>query len=102
MPIAEVHALAPTLKNWVAAFDTAPGYLIDASDKGPAVSTGTGKGTHGLWPTRANYRASFLLWGAGVPKADLGEISMLDIAPTFAEILGVPLPAAKHKSLWRK
>ena len=33
-------------------------------------------------------------------QAQLGEISMLEIAPTFAEILGVALPAAKAKSLW--
>jgi predicted AlkP superfamily pyrophosphatase or phosphodiesterase len=102
VPMEEVRALAPQLSQWTAAFDTAPGHVPSADDRGPAVSAGAGKGTHGLWPTRANYRASFILWGQGVKKAKLGEISMLDVAPTLAEITGLDLPAAKRKSLWPK
>ena len=100
VPIEEVRKMAPKLAAWRAAFDMATGHFLSNDEKGLAVSPGDGKGSHGLWPTRQNYRASFVLWGQGVGRARLGEISMLEIAPTLAEILGVELPAATQKSLW--
>jgi predicted AlkP superfamily pyrophosphatase or phosphodiesterase len=100
--IAEVYQLAPDLKSWVAAFDTAPGYIPSDETKGAAVGLGNHRGVHGLWPTRPNYRATFLLSGEGVRMGRMEEISMLDIAPTFAEILEVRLPAATNASLWPK
>lgn len=101
-PMEEVRRMAPHLASWRAAFDMATGHLASNDGQGPAVEPGNGKGSHGLWPTRENYRASFVLWGGGVARARLGEISMLDIAPTLAEILGVDLPAASRKSLWNR
>lgn len=98
--IAEVHRMAPGLRHWTAAWDTAPGEVASADTKGAATSEGNHQGTHGLWPTRANYRASFILWGPGVGRERLGGISMLALAPTFADILGVSLPAARMKPLW--
>ncbi|MGH9675049.1 MAG: alkaline phosphatase family protein [Bryobacteraceae bacterium] len=100
VPIAEVQAMAPKLARWRAAFDMKTGHFANNDDQGPPVAPGNGKGSHGLWPTRENYRASFVLWGEGVRPVRLGEISMLDIAPTFAAILGVDLPAARRASLW--
>jgi len=100
VPIAEVRHLAPHLGHWVAGFDMRQGHFASADDQGPAIGPGNGKGSHGLWPTRENYRASFVLWGGGVKPARLGEISMLEIAPTLAGILEVDLPAAKRGSLW--
>ncbi|MBI3696641.1 MAG: alkaline phosphatase family protein [Acidobacteria bacterium] len=95
----EVRRLAPDLGSWAAAFETAPGITLSATP-GPPVSEGDHKGVHGLWPTRPGYRASFLLWGPGVKPRRLGEISMLDLGPTFAEILGLSLPDAQGRSLW--
>jgi len=60
---------------------------------------GSHKGVHGLWPTHDSARALLILSGPGVRRVRLPEISMLDLAPTFAEILGVNLPAAKGTSL---
>ncbi len=100
VPMDEVRRFEPAMGAWFAAFDTAPGCVPSRDTGGPAVSSGDGKGTHGLWPTRSNYRASFLLWGEGVRKAKLGEISMLQHAPTFAGILELKLPAAAAPSLW--
>jgi len=36
-----------------------------------------------------------------VKPVKLGEVDMLQIAPTLADIIGVKLPAAKSQSLWR-
>lgn len=100
VPIEEVHEMAPSLKEWLAAFETMPGYVASADEKGPALSEGNHKGLHGLWPSRPMYRASFLIWGEGVRRSELGEISMLQIGPTFANILNVLLPEARQASLW--
>jgi predicted AlkP superfamily pyrophosphatase or phosphodiesterase len=100
VPMAEVRARAPALGRWVAAFDTLPDYVASDEDHGPAVGPGTHLGTHLFWPTRPGYRAVFVLAGAGVHPVKLGEIDMLQIAPTLADVLGVKLPAAKSTSLW--
>jgi predicted AlkP superfamily pyrophosphatase or phosphodiesterase len=102
VPIAEVRRMAPRIKDWLAAFEPSSGYAASAASDGPAVSEGDRTGTHGMWPTRAHYRASFLIWGPGVRKGKLGEISMLELGPTFASILGLELKAAKMPSLWPK
>jgi predicted AlkP superfamily pyrophosphatase or phosphodiesterase len=98
--MAEVSRYAPELKNWVAAFGTAPGYVPVDEAKGPAVGPGDHKGLHGLWPNRPGYRSVFLLSGGNVRAVHLGEISLLDVAPTLASVLGVTLPDAKQPSLW--
>jgi predicted AlkP superfamily pyrophosphatase or phosphodiesterase len=100
VPMAEVSRYAPELKNWVAAFGTAPGYVPVDEAKGPAVGPGDHKGLHGLWPNRPGYRSVFLLSGGNVRAVHLGEISLLDVAPTLASVLGVTLPDAKQPSLW--
>ena len=98
--MAEVKSRAPSLGRWVAAFDTLPDYVAVADEKGAAVGPGTHLGVHGLWPSRPGYRAFFVIGGEGVRAVKLGEIDMLQIAPTLAEVLGVKLPAAKSTSLW--
>jgi len=98
VPMEEVRRIAPDLASWTAAFETVPNTMLSSTD-GPALSKGDGRGMHGLWPTRAGYRASFLLWGPGIQAGRWPEISMLDEAPTFAELLGVSLPDAQRKSL---
>ena len=100
VPMEEVRRLAPQLAAWKAAFETTPNVTLSAG-AGEMVQPGQGNGVHGLWPTRRNYRASFLLWGPGIKPGKLPEISMLDEAPTFAELLGVSLPAAQGRSLVR-
>jgi predicted AlkP superfamily pyrophosphatase or phosphodiesterase len=100
--LVEVKRYAPELSGWVAAFATMPGYVAVESH-GPAVGPGSHKGVHGLWPTRLNYRSVFVLSGDRVrPGVRLGEISVLDVAPTLASMLGVSLPEAKQPSLWPK
>ncbi len=100
VPMAEVRATAPSLDRWVAAFDTFPDYVASAEDRGPALGPGTHTGVSGLWPTRPGYRSVFLIAGEGIQPRNLGEIDLLQIAPTLAGAIGVRLPQAKRRSLW--
>jgi hypothetical protein len=53
---------------------------------------------HGYWPDVADMNSSFLIAGPGIPAGrSLGAIDMRSIAPTLAQILGVPLPTAETK-----
>jgi len=100
VPMAEVKAKAPDLTHWAAAFDTPPNYVASASDRGPALGPGTHLGVSGLWPTRPGYRSVFVISGEGVAVSKLGEIDLLQIAPTLADVIGIELPQARKKSLW--
>jgi len=100
VPMVEVRAKAPSLGRWVAAFDTLPNYVASEDDRGPALGPGTHLGVSGLWPTRPGYRGVFAITGAGIQPRNLGEIDLLQIAPTLAGVIGVRFPQAKRRSLW--
>jgi len=102
VPAEEVRRMAPAIANLAAVFETISGVFADGGRDGAVLAPGDQRGHHGLWPTRRDYRASFLLWGPGVRPGELPEISMLDIAPTFAEILGLELPATRGQSHWSR
>jgi hypothetical protein len=101
IPVSELRALAPAagITGWVAAFDTTQGYVASDEATGSAISAGSHKGVHGLWPTHDASRAVFILSGPGIHHARLPDISILDEAPTFAEILGVKLLRARGTSV---
>lgn len=101
VPMAEVHARAPSITRWVAAFDTPPGYVAKAEDTGPALGPGSHRGVSGLWPGRPGYRSVFVAAGPDIPARRIGEIDLLQIAPTLAHIIGAELPQAKGKALWQ-
>jgi hypothetical protein len=100
VPMSEVRARVPSLGHWAAAFDTPPNYVASPEDHGPALGPGTHLGVTGLWPTRPGYRSVFVIAGEGIQPRKLGEIDLLQIAPTLADALGVKLPQAKKMSLW--
>jgi predicted AlkP superfamily pyrophosphatase or phosphodiesterase len=102
MKMAEVKARAPSLGRWIAAFDTYPDYVARDEDRGSGVAIGPHAGMHGFWPTRPNYRAIFIVNGAGVKPVKLGEIDMLQVAPTLADVIGVKLAAARSQSVWHQ
>ena len=83
----------------MAAFDTPIGYIANEQTKGAPVGGGNHKGVHGLWPTHDASRAVFILSGPGVKHVRLPEISILDEAPTFADILGVKMMKARGTSV---
>ncbi len=70
----------------------------DAVLVGPSGS----KGMHGYFPADPAMRSAFMMMGKGVaPGRNLGEIDMRAIAPTLAQILGVPLPDAEVAAIKR-
>ncbi len=96
----EVRRVIPDASGWTAAFSTLPNYVASESLTGKGVGPGSHKGVHAFWPNRANFRSTFILSGDHVKSIRLPEISMLRIAPTLADILGVKLPLGKAASLW--
>jgi predicted AlkP superfamily pyrophosphatase or phosphodiesterase len=58
------------------------------------------RATHGHAPVLPQLASALVMAGAGVPSAvPLGAVSMLDVAPTCARLLGLELPAAEGKAL---
>jgi predicted AlkP superfamily pyrophosphatase or phosphodiesterase len=79
-----------------------PGYKSGGALKGPVSQMGTAGGTHGYLPGHRDMEASFFIAGVGVATGrDLGRIDMRDIAPTLAALLGVALPSAEGRNLFR-
>ena len=99
VPMEEVRRFSPPMGKYTAVFEPVNGVMARRGTDGPAIGPGSGGGNHGLWPTRHDYGATFMLRGPGIKHKLIPTISMLEIGPTLAEILGVKLPNAKEKSL---
>ena len=83
VPVEEIRRFLPEA-TFKTAWEPAEGVLFTEGVGGK--SSG---GVHGLWPGRPDYRATFVLWGPGVRREKLGEMSMLDFTGRFAGILGL-------------
>jgi alkaline phosphatase/predicted AlkP superfamily pyrophosphatase or phosphodiesterase len=84
---------------WLAA-KSGYSFADTASGDDVVVARKTTGGTHGYLPDQADMLAACVIWGPSVkPGTDLGKISILDIAPTVAALLGVKLPTADGKPL---
>ncbi len=77
------------------------GYYAGDEESGDLVTPiHESKGGHGFSPEQPEMHSSFFMVGPGIAAhRDLGQIDMLQIAPTVAAILNIPLPTAKAKSL---
>ncbi|MEX6722934.1 alkaline phosphatase family protein [Parapedomonas caeni] len=76
------------------------GFAMGYDPTKPMLSPSKSKGTHGYAPDMPEMRATFIIAGAGVPKArSLGDIDMRDIAPTIAALGGLTLPTAEGRVL---
>jgi predicted AlkP superfamily pyrophosphatase or phosphodiesterase len=77
------------------------GYYAGNEETGDLVTPISGsKGSHGFSPEFPEMHSSFFLAGPGIAhNRDLGQIDMLQIAPTVAAILKVPMPSAKATPL---
>jgi len=79
-----------------------PGYAFQAKLDGDA-TTGDPKnyyGTHGYLASDPELDGVFLAWGYGIkPGTKLGKIRNRDVAPTIAELLGLPLPNIEGRPL---
>ncbi|MDE1178754.1 MAG: ectonucleotide pyrophosphatase/phosphodiesterase [Edaphobacter sp.] len=76
--------------------DFKEGYSGGGNLSGPLVTDAPATGTHGYLPSRPDLRSTFMIKGVGIAKGrDLRVIDMRQLAPTFAKMLDVTLPAAK-------
>jgi predicted AlkP superfamily pyrophosphatase or phosphodiesterase len=88
---------APNAAFWV---DMKTNFLIGSALAGPLVEPIALHGAHGYAPTHPELSASFLLAAPDVRHGDnLGMIDMRSIAPTVANLLGIPFPSADLKAL---
>jgi len=81
------------------ALAAAPGHAFDDARTGEVVRATAPKGNHGFPPTDPAMQASFVIVGPGVAHADLGTIRMIDVAPTLAAVLDLPLPSAVGRAI---
>lgn len=78
------------------------GYRTGGSLTGNVVRAGNPGGTHGYLPGYKDMEASFFIAGSTIPSGrNLGTIDMRDIAPTLAAILGVKMPSADGRNLFK-
>jgi predicted AlkP superfamily pyrophosphatase or phosphodiesterase len=77
------------------------GYSFSGATGGPVTAAvPQQRGSHGYLASDHDMDALFIASGFGVRAGALsGQISNLDVAPTIAKLLGVPLPSAKGKPL---
>ncbi len=77
------------------------GYSFSGATGGPVTNAVPQlRGSHGYLSSDPEMDALFIASGYGVRKGSLpAKISNLDVAPTLAALLGVPLPSAKGKPL---
>jgi len=81
--------------------DAKIGYEFAGKLRGPLVTAGSQKGTHGYFPAHPEMRATLIIDGPHLAAhGALGEVDMRDIAPTVAELLGVKLPSADGEPLF--
>jgi hypothetical protein len=72
--------------------EAADGFLFSDRTEEPLVAPSKYKGAHGYDPARREMRASLVLWGDGVRAgAPLGDVRMVDVAPTIARLARVEL-----------
>lgn len=80
------------------------GYCFDDDLDGPVVipvdASEGDQATHGYSPDKPDYRCNFVVSGAEIKdNYQLGEIQMVDIAPTMANILGIDFFDCDGRSL---
>ncbi|WP_058486690.1 alkaline phosphatase family protein [Defluviitalea phaphyphila] len=84
----------PVNKNIRYMVEAKIGYSFDDNLEIPIIvdleKQGISYATHGYFPDKTNYKCGFLISGDRIKKDyELGNIEMVDIAPTMAKILGI-------------
>lgn len=87
-----------------AVIEAKTGVTFDEAPDEPAVATiapAMGKfANHGYSLDKPDYTCAFFVMGKGVNRrGDMGEMRMVDMAPTMARILGVPFPACDGRAI---
>jgi predicted AlkP superfamily phosphohydrolase/phosphomutase len=72
------------------------GWMVSATLQPSIVSVVSARGAHGHMPTLPEVAATFIIAGEGIARGrNLGSIDMRSIAPTLAQLMGVPFPSAE-------
>lgn len=79
--------------------EPAPGYSFSSGYTGDEVVATPGKGDHGHDPATPGMEASLLIYGPRVQPGAIEGARLIDVAPTIAAWLGVPLPDAEGRAL---
>ena len=77
----------------------APRHAFSDKRTGDVIVTTAPRGTHGWPPDDPAMAASLIAVGPHIPHTSLPTVDMIDIAPTLARWLGVPLPTAMGKPI---
>jgi predicted AlkP superfamily pyrophosphatase or phosphodiesterase len=88
VPAAEWQRFVPNRTKPLGVFE-APPHTMFASDPAAPLRAKILHGEHGLWPLRADYRSTFVLWTPGGKPARLGEVDMLTLAGRLAQVLEI-------------
>lgn len=76
------------------------GYELRDDVKGDYCRTRlTQKAQHGYSEEFPEMRASFMLFGEGITKANIENVKLIDVAPTLAGLMGFVLPDAEGRDL---
>jgi 2',3'-cyclic-nucleotide 2'-phosphodiesterase (5'-nucleotidase family) len=96
-PNSTANMAHPTRTGDVVAFAYPP-YQFDAATPGTLVALSAFFGQHGYvpdvqdLPNNINMRATFMAGGEGIGRGTLDGVRSIDLAPTIAFMLGVPVP----------
>ena len=72
------------------------GFSVSPTLQPSIVSVVSARGAHGHAPTLPEVAATFILAGEGIAAGrNLGSVDMRSIAPTLAQVMGVPFPTAE-------
>ncbi len=91
-----LHALPEAAFALVAA----PGFMFTSAREGSTLIPARARGMHGYLPSRPEMATGLIVAGGGVPGGiSLGEVHMVDVAPTVAALLGIALPEAEGRPI---
>jgi hypothetical protein len=80
--------------------DAAPGWVFEDGVTGPRLAPASQRSAGGYAPGEPRMATGLVAWGAGVrPALRVPELRQIDVAPTVALLLGVPLAGAEGSAL---
>ncbi|MBC7692898.1 MAG: alkaline phosphatase family protein [Methylotenera sp.] len=87
----------------ICAVDAAEGFSMGDGFTGELVtSIDQTRGEHGYLAQNQNLQGGFVAAGVGIPlKKIIDSMELIDIAPTLAELMHLPMPTAQGKSLFK-
>lgn len=80
--------------------DAAPGWVFDDAVDGARLAPALQRGAGGYAPAEPRMATGLVAWGAGLrPALRVPELRQIDVAPTLALLLDVPLASAEGRAL---